>query len=89
MFWTKKNGNADLNLRCQVDGCDFACQDYKALHRHAHKMHPGLKLQCNAIGCDYVCTDYMTLDRHAAWAHPAALVPAGEADANALPISGT
>jgi hypothetical protein len=76
MFWRKKNGDADLNLGCQVDGCDFACHDYRVLQRHAGKKHAGLRLECKAVGCDYVCSDYLTLERHTSWAHPAALVPA-------------
>ena len=72
MFWRKRNEHADLNLGCQVDGCGFACHDYKVLHKHAHKMHAGLKMECKVVGCDYVCTDYMTLERHTSWAHPVA-----------------
>lgn len=71
MFWRKVNGQAHLNLECQVSGCDFTCHDYKVLQRHAGKMHAGLGLECKVIGCDYICTDYQTLERHTAWAHPA------------------
>ena len=74
MFWKKSSGHADLDLACQVDGCDFACHDYRDLQRHAGKTHAGLQLQCKTAGCDYVCGDYQTLDRHSDWAHP--VVPA-------------
>jgi len=69
MFWRKKRDIAFLDLKCQVDGCDFTCNDFETLQRHKYKRHPGTKLTCKAAGCDFVCSDYVTLQRHIEWKH--------------------
>jgi len=72
MFWKKKSEEAPLNLKCQADGCTFACHDYMTLQKHIYRRHPGFKLRCKADGCSFECSDYATLERHTAWKHPAA-----------------
>ena len=68
MFWKKKGKVTILELRCQVEGCNFTCDDYQTLQKHTHEKHPGLKLQCKV--CGLACADYRTLQRHMEWKHP-------------------
>ena len=82
MFGKKDSGNAHPKLKCQAEGCDFACSDCQTLQKHANKKHRGVPIRCSVPGCDFSCPDYYTLEKHMSWRHAgekeALVTPAGQ-----------
>jgi len=70
MLWKRRDGHASTELRCEVEGCDFVCDDVLSLQKHTFKKHPGLQLHCKVEGCGFTCTEYIALEKHVVWKHP-------------------